>query len=59
MELTKKTNLSIMKSLGKKLSIQRLKRKKLCVDIERRMDEAIESGDFDKVLECMVLRDRL
>ncbi|MCP4764460.1 MAG: hypothetical protein GY870_21980 [archaeon] len=59
MELKEKTNLSIMKTLGKKLSVQRLKRKKLCVDLERKMDKAVENGDLDRVLECKVLRDRL
>ena len=47
-------------STGTALSMfKNLRRKKLQIDLERQMDEAVTEGNFDKVLEIKFLRDRL
>ena len=52
--LTKKVNLKMLKQIN-----MILQRKRLQNQIESKMDEAIAEGDFDKVLECKFLKDRL
>jgi hypothetical protein len=54
MNLTKRVGLKILKRMGEKMRRERLVR-----SLESRLDEAIEAGDLDRVLEISFLLRRV
>ena len=52
--MSKKTNLKILK----KISMQ-VRKRSMVQFIEKKLDEAIDEGNFDKIFECEFLRKRL